>query len=103
MRSEEVVFTGGPLEGRVLPVLTGPAGRPPKTYEVPVPDTGDGPPVTHVYRLEPAAVSPRLGLPRGWRYVYDPEGLPERGLGWPWRRSGPGRRTAPDPEPGPDH
>lgn len=91
MRSEDTVFCGGPLDGRVLPVSVSAAGRPPKTYEVPVPgDTGRAA-VTHVYRLEPAAVSRRLGLPRGWRYVYEPDGRPGRDLKWPWRtpRRGP--------------
>ncbi len=63
---------GGPLDGRVLPVLVGPTGRPPKRYEVPVPRPGGR--TVLVYRLEPAAVGRRLALPRGWRYVYDPEG-----------------------------
>lgn len=74
MRSAQTPFTGGPLDGRTLPVLLGPTGRPPKTYEVPVPQ-GGGRRTVLVYRLEPAAVG-RLGLPRGWRYVYDPAGLP---------------------------
>ncbi|MBA0051562.1 hypothetical protein E0L36_11850 [Streptomyces sp. AJS327] len=85
MRSEETAFVGGPLDGRVLPVLLGPTGRPPKHYTVPVP--GDGEPETvHVYRLEPARLSPRLGLPRGWKYVYEPEGRQRTGLKWPWSR-----------------
>lgn len=85
MRSEDTVFQGGPLDGRVLPVLLGASGRPPKTYEVPVPGGSGEPGVTHVYRLEPATVTPRLRLPRGWRYVYDPDARP-RGPGLPWRR-----------------
>jgi hypothetical protein len=84
MRSEDCLFTGGPLDGRVLPVLTGVDGRPPKTYEVPVPEE-DGT-VVHVYRLEVAHRTPRLGLPRGWRYVYEPDGRPRRGPKWPWTR-----------------
>lgn len=71
MRSEDTPFAGGPLDGRVLPVLLGPTGRPPKSYEVPVPDPDGGRDVVHVYRLEPASVSRRLRLPRGWRYVYE--------------------------------
>lgn len=87
MRSEESVFVGGPLDGRVLPVLTGVNGRPPKNYEVPVPSAdGDGPTVVHVYRLEPAAFTRRLGLPRGWRYVHEPDGRPRGRLRWPWSR-----------------
>lgn len=88
MRSEETPFEGGPLDGRVLPVLVGPTGRPPKRYEVPVParegshgsedsadqQRGEGRTVL-VYLLEPAAAG-RLGLPRCWRYVYAPEAQP---------------------------
>ena len=93
MRSEQTPFTGGPLDGRVLPVLTGPTGRPPATYEVPVPQPGGGRTVL-VYRLEPA-VAGRFGLPRGWHYVYDPEGAPRGRLRdrlrrrLPWRTRGP--------------
>ncbi|MGP3986590.1 hypothetical protein [Streptomyces sp. 3N207] len=87
MRSEETAFRGGPLDGRTLSVPLGPTGRPPRSYEVPVPDPDGGPPVVHVYRLEPAAVN-RLGLPRGWAYVYEPEGQPAKGPleRLPWRR-----------------
>lgn len=85
MRSEHTPFVGGPLDGRVLPVLTGLTGRPPATYQVPVPDPDGGPETVHVYRLEPAGASKRLGLPRGWRYVYAPDAAP-RGTRWPWRR-----------------
>ncbi|MFG3252991.1 hypothetical protein [Streptomyces sp. NPDC048172] len=93
MRSEETSFTGGPLDGRSLPVLLGPTGRPPKTYEVPVPDPDGGETVTHVYRLEPARVN-KWGLPRGWAYVYEPDGEPRGGPKWPWRRGRPGGSTA---------
>lgn len=90
MRSEETPFVGGPLDGLVLSVLTGPTARPPKTYRVPVPDT-EGGTVVHLYRLEPAGASKLLGLPRGWRYVYAPEdsgpdGPSHRGTRWPWQR-----------------
>ncbi|OEU86316.1 hypothetical protein DB35_13745 [Streptomyces abyssalis] len=85
MRSEESIFVGGPLDGRVLEVLTGASGRPPKTYEVPVPSEDEGVPDTvHVYRLEPAGFTRRLGIPRGWRYVHEPEGRPRGGPRWPW-------------------
>ncbi|MDT0378139.1 hypothetical protein RM572_05030 [Streptomyces sp. DSM 42041] len=88
MRSEDTVFVGGPLDGRVLPVLVGATGRPPKTYEVPVPlpeEEGGGKTV-HVYRLEPASVTRRLGLPRGWKYVYAPDARPGANRPkWPWR------------------
>ncbi|OEV08155.1 hypothetical protein [Streptomyces nanshensis] len=87
MRSEESVFVGGPLDGRVLPVLTGVNGRPPKTYEVPVASAEEGgAPVVHVYRLEPAGYTRRLAIPRGWRYVYQPEGRPKGRPRWPWSR-----------------
>ncbi|MGW7350088.1 hypothetical protein [Streptomyces sp. NPDC054784] len=93
MRSEDTAFTGGPLDGRVLPVLLGPTGRPPATYEVPVPGVDGGAGTVHVYRLEAASVTPRLRLPRGWVYVYDPDAdAAERGPKWPW--SGRGSRAA---------
>ncbi|WP_327392895.1 MULTISPECIES: hypothetical protein [unclassified Streptomyces] len=86
MRSEDTSFSGGPLDGRTLPVPLGPTGRPPRSYEVPVPDTDGGTPTVYVYRLEPARVN-RLGLPRGWKYVYEPDGRPDGGplSRLPWR------------------
>ncbi|MDT0308321.1 hypothetical protein RM780_15315 [Streptomyces sp. DSM 44917] len=72
MRSEETPFVGGPLDGMVLPVLVGPTGRPPRVYRVPVPGDPGEPETVHVYRLEPAGHTPRLRLPRGFRYVYQP-------------------------------
>ncbi|MFD9814374.1 hypothetical protein [Streptomyces sp. NPDC059080] len=88
MRSENTPFTGGPLDGRVLPVLVGATGRPPKVYTVPVPHDDGTPPTVHVYRRVPGPPG-RLGLPRGWRYAYDPEGDAGRGqLKWPWSTSG---------------
>jgi hypothetical protein len=89
VRSEDTVFVGGPLDGRVLPVLVGATGRPPKRYEVPVPGEDGRPETVHVYRLEPAAVTRRLNLPRGWKYVYAPESRPADGRPkWPWTRPG---------------
>lgn len=76
MRSEDTVFVGGPLDGRVLPVLLGATGRPPKRYRVPVPGPDGRTETVHVYRLEPASVTPRLRLPRGWKYVYAPDAPP---------------------------
>lgn len=73
------------MDGRTLPVLLGPTGRPPKRYEIPVPDADGGPPLVHVYLLEAAGVN-RLGLPRGWKYVHAPEEPPGGGPKWPWRR-----------------
>ncbi|QTT75712.1 hypothetical protein J7W19_22105 [Streptomyces mobaraensis NBRC 13819 = DSM 40847] len=89
MRSEEVPFEGGPLDGRVLPVLLGPTGHPPKVYEVPVPDAAGGPPTVLVYRRAQAGVTRRLGLPRGWKFVYDPEGRRSERIRWPWSRPRP--------------
>lgn len=72
------------MDGRVLPVLVGVTGHPPKIYRVPVPAPGGGGPTVYVYRRVPAGYSRRLGLQRGWKYVYDPEAEPERGPVWPW-------------------
>jgi hypothetical protein len=86
VRNEQTPFVGGPLDGRVLPVLVGITGQPPKCYEVPVPDAAGGPPTVHVYRRVPAAASKRLGLVRGWRYEYEPAGRGQGGLKWPWSK-----------------
>ncbi|MEU1309659.1 hypothetical protein AB0K89_27050 [Streptomyces cinnamoneus] len=88
MRSEETPFEGGPLDGRVLPVLVGVNGLPPKTYKVPVPAVEEGgAPTVYVYRRVPAATTRRLGLPKGWKYLYDREGTGgDGGLRWPWSR-----------------
>ncbi|MGW3405993.1 hypothetical protein, partial [Streptomyces zhihengii] len=67
MRSENTPFVGGPLDGRVLPVLTGPTGHPPKWYRIPVPNDDDTPPTVHVYRRVPAGYTRRLGLLRAGR------------------------------------
>ncbi|MGV9938341.1 hypothetical protein [Streptomyces sp. NPDC003401] len=93
MKSEDTPFEGGPMDGRVLPVLLGPTGHPPKTYRIPVPDAAGGPPAVLVYRRVPRGPGGKLGLRRGWKYAYDPEG----GKGdtrpkWPWSKpdTGPG-------------
>ncbi|GAA3375520.1 hypothetical protein GCM10020367_43640 [Streptomyces sannanensis] len=91
MKSENTPFVGGPLDGRELQVLVGPTGQPPKWYEVPVPDEKGGPPTVYTYERVPAGHTKRLGLPRGWRYVYVPEGREPRK--WPW--------TKPKPKPEP--
>ncbi|MEO3975773.1 hypothetical protein [Streptomyces sp. CAU 1734] len=94
MRSENTPFVGGPLDGHVLPVLVGPTGHPPKWYEVPVPGDGDGtPPAVHAYRREPAGYTKRLGLQRGWKYVYASAGRERRELKWPWSKPGGGGRA----------
>ncbi|MEU1403494.1 hypothetical protein ABZ471_14215 [Streptomyces sp. NPDC005728] len=87
MKSQDTPFEGGPMDGRVLPVLLGMTGHPPKTYRIPVPDAAGGPPTVLVYRRVPRAHSSKLGLVRGWKYTYDPEG--GRGGGrvrWPWSK-----------------
>ncbi|MDG4861363.1 hypothetical protein P8605_24835 [Streptomyces sp. T-3] len=98
MRSEDTPFVGGPLDGRVLPVLTGTTGNPPKVYEVPVPDPDGGPPTVLVYRRAAAGHTRRLGLMRGWRYEYDPAGRSAGGLKWPWSK--PDRTPSPPPSRG---
>ncbi len=88
MRSEDTPFVGGPLDGRILPVLVGPTGHPPKVYRVPVPDAAGGPPTVLVYRRVTGARSRRLGLHLSWAYEYDsdPAGGTSSGLKWPWSK-----------------
>ncbi|CAM5412510.1 hypothetical protein [Streptomyces atroolivaceus] len=86
MKSENTPFRGGPLDGRVLPVLLGPTGHPPKWYEVPVPDAGGGPDTVYAYRRAPAGHTKRLGLQRGWVYEYTPEGREPFTPKWPWTK-----------------
>ncbi|MET9530481.1 hypothetical protein ABZY02_07900 [Streptomyces sp. NPDC006649] len=99
MKSEETLFEGGPLDGRILPVLLGPTSQPPKVYEVPVPDAAGGPPTVLVYVRTPAGHSRRLGTVRGWKYVYAPDGRP-RTLKWPWSKPDTTPDTQPDANPG---
>ncbi|WP_203616261.1 hypothetical protein [Streptomyces sp. SID13726] len=87
VKSEDTPFEGGPMDGRVLPVLLGPTGQPPKTYRIPVPDADGGPPTVLVYRRAPRGHG-RLGIQRGWKYEYDPEGKAGGGLKWPWSKPG---------------
>jgi hypothetical protein len=91
VRHEETQFVGGPLDGRVIEVLVGMTGQPPKEYRVPVPAPEGGPEQVHVYHRE-AAAGPRGSRRTRWVFVYDPAGR-ERpdGPKWPWSRSGPGR------------
>ncbi|MCW7946588.1 hypothetical protein AAW14_32585 [Streptomyces hygroscopicus] len=96
MKSQDTPFVGGPLDGRVLPVLLGPTGHPPKTYRVPVPDAAGGPPTVLVYRRVQAGPAGRLGLHPGWKYEYDPEGAGGGRLRWPWSKP----RPRPDATPG---
>lgn len=90
MKSENTPFTGGPLDGRILPVLLGPTGHPPKWYEVPVPDADGGPDTVYAYRRAPAGYTKRLRLQRGWVYEYVPGGRERRTLKWPWNKPGSG-------------
>lgn len=95
VKSQDTPFEGGPMDGRVLPVLLGMTGHPPKTYRIPVPDPAGGRPTVLVYRRVPRGHSKRLGLTQGWKYAYDPTG---KGGGggpkWPCSK--------PDPAPAPD-
>lgn len=85
MKSEDTPFVGGPLDGRVLPVLLGITGHPPKTYRVPVPDAAGGPPTVLVYRRVPRPHAGRLALGHKWQYEFDPEGRKD-GPRWPWSK-----------------
>ncbi|MEU1040090.1 hypothetical protein [Streptomyces sp. NPDC005907] len=89
MKSEDTPFEGGPLDGRILPVLLGMTGHPPKVYRVPVPDAAGGPPTVLVYRRVQRPPSGRFALHPGWKYAYDPAGGKGRGLKWPWSRPDP--------------
>src|SRR3954463_7565565 len=92
VKSQETPFEGGPMDGRVLPVLLGVTGHPPKTYRIPVPDPHGGPPTVLVYRRVARGHGKRMGLTRGWKYAYDPTGQQGGKVKWPWSK----------PETGPD-
>ncbi|WP_425589265.1 hypothetical protein [Streptomyces siamensis] len=100
VKSQDTPFVGGPLDGRVLPILLGPTGHPPKTYRVPVPDKDGGPPTVLVYRRVEAGRSKRLGLHQGWKYEYDPEGKRGRRPVWPWSKNKGGTATGAEGESG---
>jgi hypothetical protein len=85
VKSEDTPFEGGPMDGRVLPVLLGITGHPPKTYRIPVPDPDGGPETVLVYRRVPRGPG-RVGLSNRWKYEYAPEGVPSRRLNWPWSK-----------------
>jgi hypothetical protein len=86
VRHEDTEFVGGPLDGRVLGVLTGITGQPPRVYEVPVPDDAGGPPVVHIYHRAPGSGPRSRGRIR-WVFVYAPEGnRPDSGPKWPWTK-----------------
>ncbi|MXM68815.1 hypothetical protein GR925_36830 [Streptomyces sp. HUCO-GS316] len=104
VKSEDTPFEGGPMDGRVLPVLLGPTGHPPKTYRIPVPDAAGGPPTVLVYRRVPRGHSKRFGLHQGWKYEYAAEGGKGAGtkgtrLKWPWSKPDPEPDATPDSEP----
>ncbi|WP_371917108.1 hypothetical protein [Streptomyces sp. IMTB 2501] len=86
VKSQDIPFEGGPMDGRVLPVMLGPTGHPPKTYRIPVPDPDGGPPTVLVYRRVPRGHSKRLGLIQGWKYQYDPDDTSGGRLRWPWSK-----------------
>ncbi|MEU9735056.1 hypothetical protein [Streptomyces sp. NPDC048002] len=96
MKSEDTPFVGGPLDGRVLPVLLGITGHPPKTYRVPVPAPDGGPPTVLIYRREPRVAGRPVGIGRRWKYTYDPEGRAGRSRRWPWSKPD----ATPDATPG---
>lgn len=68
VRSAETEFVGGPLDGRVLPIMLNAFSTVPKVYRVPVPAHGDVPAATLVYRR--AKQYDAKGRWR-WRYEYD--------------------------------
>ncbi|MFI5667380.1 hypothetical protein [Streptomyces sp. NPDC051704] len=88
MKSEPTPFEGGPMDGRVLPILLGPTGHPPKWYEIPVPSADGGPATVLAYERVPAGHSKRLHLQKGWKYAYRPSGRGP-GLRWPWTKPKP--------------
>ncbi|MFF7262788.1 hypothetical protein ACFZCL_21240 [Streptomyces sp. NPDC008159] len=100
MKTQDTPFVGGPLDGRVLPVLLGITGHPPKTYRVPVPDPAGGPDTVLVYRRVDAG---RGGFMRQlWKYEYAPDADPGRGPKWPWSGTKRQSATPPDRPPSPD-
>ncbi|WP_372350167.1 hypothetical protein [Streptomyces sp. KL116D] len=88
MKSEDIPFVGGPLDGRVLPVLVTATGNPPKVYKVPVPDPADGPDSVLVYVREPVPGGKAVRLVR-WQYAYRPDGRAGRSVKWPWSKKDP--------------
>ncbi|GAA2244307.1 hypothetical protein GCM10010145_08900 [Streptomyces ruber] len=93
MKSEDTPFVGGPLDGRVLPVLLGITGHPPKTYRVPVPAAAGGEPAVLVYRRVPRPQAGRFALAARWQYEYDPDPAGRAGgPRWPWSRNPGGGR-----------
>jgi hypothetical protein len=86
VRHEKTEFVGGPLDGRVLDVLVGMTGQPPRVYTVPVPAREDEPEREYVYHREPSP-GPREDRRTRWVFVYDPTGeKPDQRLKWPWTK-----------------
>lgn len=79
VRHEETEFVGGPLDGRLIEVVVGMTGQPPKEYVVPVEGT------RYVYHRV-AGVKGQNRTP--WVFRYDPEGKRAPGRKWPWSRRG---------------
>lgn len=78
------------MDGRVLPILLGPTGHPPKWYEIPVPapDGSAAAPTVLLYERVPSGYTKRLGLQKGWKYLHVPSGEkpPRAKPHWPWTR-----------------
>jgi hypothetical protein len=85
VRHEQTEFVGGPLDGRVLDVLVGVTGQPPRVYTVPVPQPEGGPEREYVYHREPSP-GPRGARRTRFVYVYDPAGRRPDRLKWPWSK-----------------
>jgi hypothetical protein len=79
MRHEETEFVGGPLDGRVLEVVVGMTGQPPREYVVKA--GGE----RHVYHRQPGV---RGECRTAWVFRYDAEGRPAARPKWPWTRRG---------------
>ncbi len=99
VKSEDTPFEGGPMDGRVLPVLLGITGHPPKTYRIPVPAREGGPPTVLVYRRVPRGNSTLTGLTARWKYLYDPAGRAGSERRWPWSRPAPHPDATPQGRP----
>ncbi len=89
MRSADTEFVGGPLDGRVLPILLTPFHNVPRLYQVPVPAHGDEPARTLVYVR--AKETDARGRTR-WRYEYATEPVSR------WEPLRPPRRGRPPEE-----
>ncbi|MCX3063834.1 hypothetical protein [Streptomyces beihaiensis] len=97
MKSEDIPFVGGPLDGRSLPVLLTATGNPPKVYRVPVPAPEGGPEREYVYAREAVPDGKAVRLVQRWRYVFVPDGKVPGGVRWPWSTS---RKNGDDDEAG---